>query len=290
MGASMAMGLIVTLIVLAAISLPLETSAASLHVLVTSPEPTQRRIYMSDNRVLLNFTNDDANVMIDCDWTEDAAAIRRTLTFQRRAISDDDVMDAKRSYEDQDGATFAGWKRACETVRRRRTSGISKRKVFPEIVYPGTKWCGMGDNAEDYDDLGTLINTDKCCRTHDNCPEDILPFQTKHHYFNYRPWTVTHCTCDENLFNCLKAAGANHPEETKDSNRIGDVFFREINPPCFRLEHNKYCAKRHWSELWCMEWAWADDVATIRSYLSGQWNKVSNTEEIPDKPPLQPIQ
>ena len=127
----MAMGLV--LIVLAVMGLPLETSAVSLHVLVTSPEPTQRRIYMSDNRVLLNFTNDDDNVMIDCDWTEDAAAIRRTLTFQRRAISDDDVMDAKRTYEDQDGATFAGWKRACETVRRRRTSGISKRKVFPEV-------------------------------------------------------------------------------------------------------------------------------------------------------------
>ena len=130
------MGLNTILIVLVAISWPMDTSASSLHVLVTSPEPSQRRIYMSDNRVLLNFTNDDANVMIDCDWTEDAAAIRRALTLQRRAISEEDVMDVKRSYEDKDGATFAGWKRACETVRRRRTSGRTSRKVFPEVRTP----------------------------------------------------------------------------------------------------------------------------------------------------------
>jgi len=264
----------------------------SLHVVIATESDAvlQRRIFMSDERVLLNFTNDDANVMIDCQTTENAGAIRAAVSLKRQPHSDDDVMNVRRSYNDKDGATFAEWKRACEQAQKRKASAISKRKVFPEMVYPGTKWCGPGDDAEDYTDLGSLINTDKCCRAHDNCPEDILPFQTKYHYFNYRPWTVTHCTCDENLFNCLKDVGFEIPEEATDSNRIGDVFFREVNPPCFRLQHNKYCVKRHWSGLWCSKWTWADDVATIRTYLAGEWNKVNNTQYIPNKPPLQPIE
>jgi len=249
----------------------------------------QRRVFMSDEREMLDFTNDDANVMLDCRMTKDATAIRGAI-IQRRAPHDEqDVIDTRVTYDDDEGATFAAWKRACAQVQKRTSAPLWKRKVFPEIVYPGTKWCGPGDDAEDYEDLGSLIHADKCCRAHDNCPEDILPFQTKYHYFNYRPWTVTHCTCDENLFNCLKTVTRKNPEESTDANRIGDVFFREVNPPCFRLEPGRYCVKRHWSQLWCAQWESSEEVATIRSYLAEEWDKVNNTIYIPNKPPLQPI-
>lgn len=41
------------------------------------------------------------------------------------------------------------------------------------LTYPGTKWCGPGDIAANYGDLGTEVEADKCCRDHDHC-EEIL--------------------------------------------------------------------------------------------------------------------
>merc|ERR1712136_659741 len=161
-----------------------------------------------------------------------------------------------------------------------------KRKEYPEIIYPGTKWCGPGDIADSFEDLGRLVETDKCCRAHDNCPLDILAFHTKYHYFNYRPVTVTHCTCDETFFNCLKAINGPEAAQTRI---IGDVFFGKLTPSCFRLEHGKYCAEFHWSHLWCFKYKEADEVAKIYSYLGNQWKHVGNSEEIPNKPVLQNI-
>lgn len=34
------------------------------------------------------------------------------------------------------------------------------------LSVPGTKWCGPGYTAEDYDDLGVKHDEDKCCRAH----------------------------------------------------------------------------------------------------------------------------
>lgn len=37
------------------------------------------------------------------------------------------------------------------------------------LIFPGTKWCGPGNNADDDNDLGHYQETDKCCRAHDHC-------------------------------------------------------------------------------------------------------------------------
>ena len=37
----------------------------------------------------------------------------------------------------------------------------------------GTKWCGGGNKADDYDDLGKYDKPDKCCRAHDKCPMSL---------------------------------------------------------------------------------------------------------------------
>jgi len=95
----------------------------SLHVVIATESDAvlQRRIFMSDERVLLNFTNDDANVMIDCQTTENAGAIRAAVSLKRQPHSDDDVMNVRRSYNDKDGATFAEWKRACEQAQKKKS-------------------------------------------------------------------------------------------------------------------------------------------------------------------------
>lgn len=41
------------------------------------------------------------------------------------------------------------------------------------ITFPGTRWCGPGNTANGYEDLGKFKETDKCCRDHDHC--DNIP-------------------------------------------------------------------------------------------------------------------
>lgn len=64
---------------------------------------------------------------------------------------------------------------------------IDPRNRF-QVIFPGTKWCGPGDKANDYDDLGILKETDMCCRDHDFC--DSMPAGTsKYGLTNNTPFT-----------------------------------------------------------------------------------------------------
>jgi len=48
------------------------------------------------------------------------------------------------------------------------------------ITVPGTKWCGPGNTAANFEDLGRERETDKCCRAHDHCDEIIEPHAVLH--------------------------------------------------------------------------------------------------------------
>ena len=65
------------------------------------------------------------------------------------------------------------------------------------VIIPGTKWCGHGDIAESYDDLGILVKTDKCCRQHDHCDINIPAGGKKYGYRNKLTNTISHCSCDK---------------------------------------------------------------------------------------------
>lgn len=65
------------------------------------------------------------------------------------------------------------------------------------LIFPGTKWCGKGDLAQCYDDLGDDLELDMCCRDHDCCPFVIPPFATGFNLFNYRFHSLLHCDCDQ---------------------------------------------------------------------------------------------
>lgn len=53
----------------------------------------------------------------------------------------------------------------------------------------GTKWCGSGNIAENYEDLGEERDTDSCCREHDYCPDYIEAKGTKHGLTNTASYT-----------------------------------------------------------------------------------------------------
>lgn len=51
-------------------------------------------------------------------------------------------------------------------------------------ILTGTKWCGTGDIAETYSDLGSEMAMDRCCRQHDLCPIKIRAYQNKYELMN----------------------------------------------------------------------------------------------------------
>ncbi|XP_076244144.1 uncharacterized protein LOC143185222 [Calliopsis andreniformis] len=93
-------------------------------------------------------------------------------------------------------------------------------------ILPGTKWCGTGDIAENYHDLGQEAEIDRCCRSHDLCPVKIRAQQTRYNLTNYSLYTKSHCICDEALYNCLKAT--KHPT----ANIMGHIYFNLVKVPC----------------------------------------------------------
>lgn len=54
----------------------------------------------------------------------------------------------------------------------------------PLLPSPGTKWCGTGNVANGFHDVGRRHNTDICCRRHDHCPVYIRPGETKYNLTN----------------------------------------------------------------------------------------------------------
>lgn len=121
----------------------------------------------------------------------------------------------------------------------RNTEGHSRNKRSM-LVIPGTKWCGQGDSALSFDDLGEDVTTDRCCRDHDHCPHYIEGFETKYSLFNYRFSTISHCYCDESFRSCLKSAN------TDASQMVGNVFFNIIGMQCFEFRPKKVCINRSW--------------------------------------------
>ncbi|XP_055843038.1 uncharacterized protein LOC129909908 [Episyrphus balteatus] len=97
--------------------------------------------------------------------------------------------------------------------------------IFSGII-PGTKWCGTGDIAETYSDLGTESTMDRCCRAHDLCPVKIRAYQTRYDLSNESLYTKSHCICDDMLFSCLKKTN------TSASQFMGSIYFNLVQVPC----------------------------------------------------------
>ncbi|XP_069135846.1 group 3 secretory phospholipase A2-like [Argopecten irradians] len=123
-------------------------------------------------------------------------------------------------------------------------------------IFPGTKWCGLDNKASSYDDLGEHRATDSCCRTHDHCPYFIDHFETKYHYRNPYPWTLSYCDCDMGLYNCLQKVN------TTAANEVGEMFFGLLNVKCFDFENGSYCSDEHLAGLWCEKEAYGEKAVT----------------------------
>uniref|UniRef100_A0A2A4JUN0 Phospholipase A2 n=1 Tax=Heliothis virescens TaxID=7102 RepID=A0A2A4JUN0_HELVI len=116
----------------------------------------------------------------------------------------------------------------------------SRRSFRENFIVPGTKWCGAGHIAAKYGELGHDAAEDRCCRSHDHCRFNIGMFKRRFGYFNYRPYTISHCRCDRRFRACLKLA------DTSVSNMVGKLFFNVVQTKCFILKPVKMCTQRSW--------------------------------------------
>ncbi|KAK3561038.1 hypothetical protein QTP86_025707 [Hemibagrus guttatus] len=108
------------------------------------------------------------------------------------------------------------------------------------FTYPGTLWCGAGNIADNYDQLGEFAETDKCCRTHDYCPHVIHSFSSKYGFTNFKWHSISHCDCDNAMKQCLRAVN------DTSSRVVGQAFFNVIEVPCFEFSLEEQCVERHW--------------------------------------------
>lgn len=118
----------------------------------------------------------------------------------------------------------------------------SRRQLNGMLIYPGTKWCGNGNTAEAFDDLGSEAAADICCREHDYCPFTIESFTRRFNLFNYRLHTLSHCECDYQFRKCL----SKEPEESTVAHLIGRIYFDFLGSRCFVFTKEKYCVERSW--------------------------------------------
>uniref|UniRef100_A0A182J6W9 phospholipase A2 n=1 Tax=Anopheles atroparvus TaxID=41427 RepID=A0A182J6W9_ANOAO len=78
-------------------------------------------------------------------------------------------------------------------------TGRHKRAISDWFLSPNTKWCGKGHSAALYHQLGGASRADMCCRKHDHCKLMIPAMGTQFELFNFRPFTISHCSCDTRL-------------------------------------------------------------------------------------------
>lgn len=235
---------------------------------------------LTDGQVLMAFTIGDRMGVKDCQLSFDSADSKRLLSednlkielFGKSAIAD--LVDACNKISMFGGVEGIGTE---ITLPQEILGSTSTYSTSKGIVVPGTKWCGMGQTAENDDDLGSIADVDSCCRAHDKCPYNVHAFQTKDFYFNLRPHTVSTCDCDESFFNCLK--GVKENKTVADS--MGSAYFNTVGPPCVKKEVGKYCANWHWTNMWCVETG--EGMAAIGySYLDGSWKLADSVKALLD--------
>uniref|UniRef100_A0A3P8SQY3 phospholipase A2 n=1 Tax=Amphiprion percula TaxID=161767 RepID=A0A3P8SQY3_AMPPE len=150
-----------------------------------------------------------------------------------------DGAEVLRSVVTPAGKLLMCWELKERTAEKDQVLKRSKRG----FTYPGTLWCGAGNMADNYNQLGEFADTDSCCRTHDHCPHVIHAFSSKYGHTNFKWHSICHCDCDNALKACLRKVN------DTSSRVVGQAFFNVIGVPCFEFTYEDQCAERHWYGL-----------------------------------------
>ncbi|KAL3307855.1 hypothetical protein Ciccas_013621 [Cichlidogyrus casuarinus] len=97
------------------------------------------------------------------------------------------------------------------------------------MSFPHTKWCGPGNKAKNYKDLGYFRDVDMCCRDHDHCKISVAAGANLRNYKNEGMFTESACYCDERLEECLKSPKINNQ---LIATLIGSMYFELAKETC----------------------------------------------------------
>lgn len=181
----------------------------------------------NDFRIINNFTDDIGrtlemiwknNELVHCNFNKDKGIDSR---FPSTINASEKI--SKKKMEDM--------LIQCSNILLRRNS----RSFF---IFPGTKYCGRGNNSDHLFDLGEEKQVDRCCRFHDRCGEVILAGETKYGIKNKEIYTISHCRCDFMFRHCLARIN------TVLSNKIGRLYFNSVSPGCFKYTYPQEGCKR----------------------------------------------
>ncbi|KAK0154351.1 Group 3 secretory phospholipase A2 [Merluccius polli] len=203
--------------------------------------------------------------LLRCSWVDDAAVLDSYLSrcldkaagFEETRgapVFDTSLLhhlcDAMHAPAGAEGARAAAWgsrkarsvegARSADRWTQLRAPATSHLRVKRGFIVPGTLWCGSGNKALSYEDLGVFTRTDSCCREHDQCQNTILSFQSKFGVFNRNMFTMSHCDCDNRFHSCLRKANDSISEVVRYT------FFNLLKMNCFELAYEVVCMERNW--------------------------------------------
>ncbi|XP_076020326.1 group 3 secretory phospholipase A2 [Genypterus blacodes] len=191
--------------------------------------------------------------LLGCAWSDDAAVVREYFSACRQFSDHPDehlnlhaLLGTDESPCVSMSSPSAGERRGRRPVRSAgapppdRTEEGSRKRVKRGFIVPGTLWCGSGNKATSYADLGVFAETDSCCREHDQCKDTILSFDSNFGVFNSHIFTMSHCDCDNKFRSCLMEA------EDSISDVVGYTFFNLLNLYCFEFSQRLQCTERNW--------------------------------------------
>lgn len=164
---------------------------------------------------LVKSIYDGDGKLIDCDILENEENIQKFITDLESSVNDPSkstmsnssltfVDSAEVSFGDDELKILNNQEQVRKCKRLQKAANISKkgktrksRAKRSYLIFPGTNWCGKGNNAEYANHMGLSSEEDKCCRQHDHCPFAIEGFTSRFNLFNYRLHTLSHCDCDK---------------------------------------------------------------------------------------------
>ncbi|KAL2726605.1 uncharacterized protein V1478_006883 [Vespula squamosa] len=172
------------------------------------------------------------NVLHDCNLIEiykpeEANEVLRnlSLTVNPQKVSFQQMIKLMQQCETLNNLQSQDLSISGDTRNEKSYSRISSLTLLSGII-PGTKWCGTGDIAENYHDLGQEADIDRCCRNHDLCPVKVRAQTSRYDLNNNSLYTKSHCTCDELFYTCLKAT------QNSIADIMGNIYFNIIKVPC----------------------------------------------------------
>ncbi|CAN2387857.1 Phospholipase A2 [Pristimantis euphronides] len=229
---------------------------------------------VTDGKELVTSIWDKRRQLVTCSLEEDAKTVKDFVSHCQRKRQD--------SRKDFGFGGFTEARMACliflsaesDLSRKRASSKGQHVRVKRGFTYPGTLWCGAGNNAVQPSDLGEHRDTDACCRTHDHCEHVIHPFTSTYGYRNFLWHTISHCQCDNNFKDCLRKVN------DTASRVVGQAFFNVIQVQCFEFAYEEQCVERHWYG-WCKKYK-NQTIAVPRD--SGLYDYGGNLIDKPVKP------